>query len=68
LTIVDLMTMSGSAGGARIRVELQYGYASYSFSDMRRALDLYYSEGIGLRFCRSIFDEGQIVAGRPSAC
>jgi hypothetical protein len=49
----------------RYQVDLPYGSASYDERDTDRAWDLFQEEGIRIRRCRDIFDEGTVIAGSP---
>jgi hypothetical protein len=50
---------------ARLRVDLKYGYVSYSLVEQDRAMALFAEQGIRLRLCRDIFDDGTVIAGEP---
>lgn len=50
----------------RYRVDFEYGgYASYDESEYERALKLFQEQGVRLRRCRDIHDEGIVIAGPP---
>jgi len=63
--LMFFMTPTGQNTDARLRVDLKYGYASYSLKEQQKAMDLFASDGIRLRFCKDIFDDGYVVAGEP---
>ena len=50
---------------ARVRVDTRYGYISYSIADQEKALEYFKNEGIRLRICKNIFDDGFVIAGLP---
>ena len=50
---------------ARYKIDLEYGYVSYDEKDYDKAMELYKSEGIRLRKCSDLFDEGVVIAGKP---
>lgn len=60
-----LFLLAPTSSNARLRVDTKYGYCSYSMQDKSKALDLFASEGIRLRVCRDIYDDGTVVAGEP---
>jgi hypothetical protein len=45
----------------RYRVDLKYGYISYGAQDYAKAIDIYQREGLRLKVCRDIFDEGHVI-------
>jgi predicted alpha-1,6-mannanase (GH76 family) len=49
----------------RYRVDTRTGYVSFDFADEEKARALYTEEGIRLRVCRDIFDEGVVIDGAP---
>lgn len=50
----------------RIRVDYEYGYASFDESERERAEQFYEEHnGIRMRLCRDLFDEGEVIRGRP---
>lgn len=49
----------------RYRVDTRFGYASFDEKDAKRARELYEQEGIRLRRCRDLFDEGEVIEGLP---
>lgn len=49
----------------RWRVDTRCGYASFDEAEEERARALYEDEGIRLRRCDNIFDEGVVVEGLP---
>lgn len=51
--------------GMRFRVDMKYGYASFSTDDAEKAYALYEQEGIRIRLCKNIFDEGDVIEGLP---
>ena len=54
--------MSQKKDETRIRVDLKYGsYVSFAAADIQKAYDLYEREGLRVRFCRDIFDDGEII-------
>ena len=49
----------------RYRVELPYGsWASYDEKGEALALDLYASEGLRLRRCENLLDDGEVIADK----
>lgn len=46
-------------------MDLRAGYASFDGADEARAVELYKTEGVRLRCCRDLDDEGVVVAGAP---
>lgn len=50
----------------RYKVELRYGSASFDESQKDRALELYAQEGLRLRLCQDLHDEGVVVSGPPA--
>lgn len=50
----------------RYRVDFAHGgYASYDESEKDRAWELYREQGIRIRRCKDIFDEGVTIEGPP---
>lgn len=49
----------------RIRVDTRFGYVSYDQKDVEKAYELYREQGIRIRFCKDIHDEGEVVDGLP---
>jgi hypothetical protein len=49
----------------RYRVDLRFGYASFDESQEARARELYQAEGVRLRRCTDLFDEGEVIEGLP---
>lgn len=63
--LMFFIAQTGENTDVRLRVDLKYGYASYSMKDRQKALDLFSSDGIRLRLCKDIYDDGYVVAGEP---
>lgn len=50
----------------RYRVDFEHGgYASYDASEYERAVQLYREQGVRLRQCKDIYDEGTVIEGPP---
>lgn len=50
----------------RYRVDLEHGgYISYDVGDYNKALEVYREEGIRIRQCEDIHDEGIVIEGEP---
>ena len=59
------MPVIESSPTIRYRVDLVTGYISYSAQDVIKALTLFKEQGLRLRICKDIFDEGRVIAGEP---
>lgn len=59
------MPFSVTAPDVRYRVDTRYGYISYGSQDYDKALKYFQDEGIRLRLCKNIFDDGHVIAGEP---
>jgi hypothetical protein len=46
-------------------VDLRHGYASFDETEEPRARKLFAAEGLRLRRCRDVFDNGEVIAGLP---
>ena len=57
-----MFLLAPTDGSMRIRVDTKYGYASYSMSDRDRALEYFANEGMRLRLCKDIYDDGYVIA------
>lgn len=51
---------------ARIRVNLKYGYISYSIQDFDKALQIFNDEGQDILLCEDIYDDGKSVFPRAA--
>lgn len=51
----------------RWRVDLISGYISYDEKDEDKARALYAEQGLRLRRCRDIHDEGEVIEGLPAS-
>ena len=49
----------------RYRVDLEYGYISFDATEYPKALELYRREGVRIRQCKDIHDEGIVIEGEP---
>lgn len=50
----------------RYRVDFKFGgYISLDESEYDKALSLYKEQGIRLRYCNDVFDEGIVIEGPP---
>jgi hypothetical protein len=63
--LMFFLTPTGENTEARLRVDTKYGYVSYSMKDKEKAMEIFKNEGIRLRLCKNIFDDGYVVAGEP---
>ena len=49
----------------RYRVDTLYGYASFHSSEEAKARECYEREGLRLRHCVDIYDDGVVIEGLP---